>query len=412
MCLTETWLLDGIYDGELFDCRYNVYRCDRDYKTLGVIMGGGVLIAIKREFSIESSSTVAVESAAGEMIKVSIKMSGHRKSISCMLHIYCGYFPHGRLQCDAMISAFESISSDFLNHPDDQYLVIGDFNISSANWEFTDSCMSLAASDSDNVCNLTYGLVSFLNFTGFKQYNTISNSNGRYLDLVISSRDCLVSHSCSPLVVEDSHHPALLVKVLRAGLSSLQPSPQRVRMFRLADYTAVNNDLANINWFDLLDNLSIDDAVSKFYQILEHVILRHVPTKNIRSVNRYPCWYSKPLIKIISEKLKFHKKWKLYRRLSDYNAFKILRDRQKQAQLTCYDIFISNSEQKIRFNSKHFWSFVKSKKASGDLPSTMYSATRSSSDAFKMLGFVLRTSKDFKCGSTMLLLYNSYVRSI
>jgi hypothetical protein len=393
VCLTETWLLEGIYDGELFDSRYNIYRCDRDYKTHGSSMGGGVLIAVKRKFSIESSSTVSIENAAGEMIKVSVNMSNRRNSSCCMLHIYCGYFPHCRFHCDAMISAFEFISSDFLSHPDDQYLLLGDFNISSANWEYIDSYMRLALRDIGS--SLMHTLVSFLNFTGFKQFNTVPNAGGRYLDLVISSCDCLVSHSYSPLVAEDSHHPALLISVLRAGLSSMKPSPQRVRLFRLADYAVINNDLADINWFDQLNDLSIDDAVSEFYQILEHVILRHVPTKNIKNDNRYPCWYSKSLIKIISEKLKFHKKWKLYGRLNDYNTFKMLRERQKHSQLTCYDIFIRNSEQKIKLNSKHFWSFVKSKKASGDLPGTMYSAAHSSSN-----------------GQEISNMFNDYFRSV
>lgn len=49
ICLTETWLIDGISDSELFDGRYFVWRRDRSYLQTNQTMGGGVLIAIRRE---------------------------------------------------------------------------------------------------------------------------------------------------------------------------------------------------------------------------------------------------------------------------------------------------------------------------------------------------------------------------
>ncbi|CAH2102508.1 unnamed protein product [Euphydryas editha] len=43
---TETWLDDGINDGEIFDSGYRVYRHDRASTILGNKKGGGVLIAV------------------------------------------------------------------------------------------------------------------------------------------------------------------------------------------------------------------------------------------------------------------------------------------------------------------------------------------------------------------------------
>lgn len=48
ICLTETNLNDSIYDGELFDTRYNVVRRDRHESSSRKSEGGGVLIAIKK----------------------------------------------------------------------------------------------------------------------------------------------------------------------------------------------------------------------------------------------------------------------------------------------------------------------------------------------------------------------------
>ncbi|KAG7313103.1 hypothetical protein JYU34_000188 [Plutella xylostella] len=43
----QTWLLPGIYNEELFDSRYVVYRTDRPYERLSVGRGGGVLLAAR-----------------------------------------------------------------------------------------------------------------------------------------------------------------------------------------------------------------------------------------------------------------------------------------------------------------------------------------------------------------------------
>lgn len=44
MCasVSETWLLDGNSDSQLFDGRYLVFRRDRDYAGLGQSLSGGV----------------------------------------------------------------------------------------------------------------------------------------------------------------------------------------------------------------------------------------------------------------------------------------------------------------------------------------------------------------------------------
>lgn len=51
VCLTETWLRDGIPDSHYFTPSYKVYRRDRDYQTTGQKYGGGVLIACESSLS-------------------------------------------------------------------------------------------------------------------------------------------------------------------------------------------------------------------------------------------------------------------------------------------------------------------------------------------------------------------------
>lgn len=46
ICLTETWLQDGVYDCELFPPQYKVFRYKRDHVTTGISTGCGILLAV------------------------------------------------------------------------------------------------------------------------------------------------------------------------------------------------------------------------------------------------------------------------------------------------------------------------------------------------------------------------------
>ena len=46
--LSETWLIKGTHINSEFELPdYKIIRCDRDYETLQLSRGGGVLLAIK-----------------------------------------------------------------------------------------------------------------------------------------------------------------------------------------------------------------------------------------------------------------------------------------------------------------------------------------------------------------------------
>lgn len=52
VCLTETWLDDGVYSSEFFSSNYVVLRSDRDFTRTFRSRGGGVLVAAKSHFKI------------------------------------------------------------------------------------------------------------------------------------------------------------------------------------------------------------------------------------------------------------------------------------------------------------------------------------------------------------------------
>lgn len=381
ICLTETWLLPGIYDSEIIDDRYIVYRCDRDYSTRSDGMGGGTLIAVRKGVVVSKVTSYSSNNeGSADIISICITLSNNNT-----LHIYCCYF----LQCpnhlDDLLKFYENVSNVILTNPDDQFLITGDFNIRYAFW----SCDNMGkfvlkdTSESGND-NLVYAMSNFLSFNDLKQFNFVYNINYRQLDLVISSNHCNVKKSLSPLVKEDNHHPSLEININMTKLKSLTPASRVVSLFRKCDYNAINKAIAKVNWEDAFNGMDVDTAVEHFYSIINNIISDMIPKKTVSNSLSYPIWYSPALIKVINEKLKFHKKWKCYSSRSDYSTFSKLRDRQKRLELACYDTFITQSEINIKKCSKQFWTFVKSKKKTGVLPNHLYLNDNTSSDGHQI----------------------------
>lgn len=368
ICITETWLLPAIFDLELFDSRYNVYRCDRNYAVRGDTMGGGVLIAVHRKFNICNFKIVPVLNSVAEIISVSLSLNGTSKDI---YNLYSCYFPHCNAQKEVLNIFYEYISYKALECQGEYYIIFGDFNIPCAEWLPVKNVSFSALSGNFNV-DYVNDLSNFMSINDFRQFNLIYNSNNRVLDLVIANVDCSVSAS-EPLVPEDKHHPAFCCEVpIRKQISLIQNS-KSVKLFGSANYDDINHALSNIDWDEYFTSNDINHDIKTFYNIIDDIIIKFVPVRVIHNKNKYPIWFNRALIKIINEKLKYHRKWKIYGRVTDYNTFRLLRDRQKVLQEECFNNFISDAESKISRNSKHFWTYVKSKRKNlNDLPDSMF----------------------------------------
>ncbi|CAG9116278.1 unnamed protein product [Plutella xylostella] len=107
--VTESWLHDGIFDQELFDERYCVWRRDRNYVHTQQERGGGVLIAIKKELkAIERSDW----NSSAEDLWISVS-----------------------LRCPCFSDKLEYATT---HNDSDKFLILGDFNMSFIKWISTE----------------------------------------------------------------------------------------------------------------------------------------------------------------------------------------------------------------------------------------------------------------------------------
>lgn len=376
--LSETWLLPGVFDAELFDCRYNVYRTDRDYARRGMTMGGGSLIAIKRELRVDSHcSAVLPHFPDADVTHVDILLSdgpGRKR-----LHLYCCYFPGTTDLKTSELLFFDAVSELHADRPNDEFLVVGDFNCSHAVWK--PSLNGSFCISNPSVMDLVSQVHAFMCFTGWSQYNGIANHNNRILDLVFSSFPSCITRTEPLAEPEDVHHPSLFI-VAKLGLKEtcLQEPPYIVRRFHAADYNIIKTELDKIQWEKHLSTVDIECALDSFYAIVNDIIDKHVPTRIAKGSSAYPIWFSSALIKMLKQKNKMHRKWITYGRSADYENFSNLRRSIKKLQTSQYNSFLTRCETNINRCSKYFWSFIKSKRSCNGIPDSISLDDRTGDD--------------------------------
>lgn len=247
VCITESWLLESISDNELFDSRYSVWRRDRDYSRTGQMYGGGVLLAVKRDFQVVERSDWT---SAAEDIWITLTLNKKRSNTNCKIHICVVYLccEKGGNTYKTQLKLF-SIKLNHLiaSHPTDKFMILGDFN-------FGDEVIWARSADTGELFPASYSgehLIEFfdiINTCNLTQYNAEYNVNNRVLDLVFSNDPIVVQASDTPLVPEDMHHKSLHITSQCLGTNMLQDNPKASYNFKRGDYTAINTLLHDVDW--------------------------------------------------------------------------------------------------------------------------------------------------------------------
>lgn len=343
-----------VNSSELFPYNYDVYRRDRKLDRLDLTCGGGVLLAIDNTIKSETIDTSCFEENFPEIDLIVCKC--FLSYISFL--IVTVYIPPS-LPLDNFENFLEAIGGwDLINS--ERVLFIGDFN-------------STHFIDSNLEDKKTRMITNMIAFTNMKQCNNILNNNDKLLDLVISNMDCSVNRDDVPLVNEDPYHPSLSIELY--GLATTRDSfssndSKRTLNFKKANYYSLYNELLYTNWDFLSMSAEINTIVDSFYNKFYEILNNHVPlSKNFKHV--YPVWYTSEIIKLVKEKAKVHKRYKITGITSCYQEFSILRLKIKQKIKEAYALYLNNVEIKLKDDPKNFWTFVNNKNRTTRIPGKM-----------------------------------------
>ncbi|KAJ0177822.1 hypothetical protein K1T71_006695 [Dendrolimus kikuchii] len=244
---------------------------------------------------------------------------------------------------------------------------MGDFNLSNVNW--VDREGFLQPKDLSGDCQIHF--FDTLSECNLNQFNLVTNQNNRILDYILCNKSISVSACDDPLVKEDPHHKSLYVEFIFSSYKQLTSTSIMRYLYSAADFDSINTALEDINWIELFKQKSLEASVDLFYSTLHNLKDEFVPRKRIKC-SSYPPWFTAPLKKILKEKYKYLKKYRIYGNISDYESFSLLRKRAKIVEKECFKSYITNIEESIIKNPKRLWSYVKSLKfSSNSIPATM-----------------------------------------
>ena len=338
----ESWLNHTHKNSELFDDRYNVFRCDRKTQQCNKRIGGGVILAIRKKYS-----TVVISSDDMEIDCVIVKvMVG-----GCLSFYLCvTYFPPN-CKCEIYNNFFQFIDT---HCPEGCHiLLVGDYNIPEIIGIHTNFMSS---------STLCKDLYNFMSYHEMESVNDVKNHNDKTLDLVLTNIPCVsVSRETQALVPEDKHHPALLIDIqYKCARNPRTQNTVKVFHFAKANFEAIYRELAGINW-DVLDkHKNVNSALGNFYDIINEIFTRHVPFKESKT-HTYPCWFTPSIIRNIKLKSWHYSKWKkaIGNTSKHHDMFVKLRSTIKKEVALAFSNFIRESEESVSIDPTQIWKFVR-----------------------------------------------------
>lgn len=362
--LTETFLHAGISDSELGLLNYDIFRRDR-YDYPNSPYGGGVLIAVHKSLQATIAYLTRVKSA--EQIFVKINSSNLKLIIGAI------YLPprSDTSLYEEHVNCVDDLKNEF---PDYNFLLLGDYNLPSVIWSYSEEGLSSDYGQSDQVIEAnTETITNGFTLHDFQQFIPEHPSKGYTLDLCFSSlnsSDVSIINSLDSLVPVEGHHVAHFLKI-DVDINNVIRDNNQYFNFEKADYEVIENKLKSIEWDKFFKSNNVNDNVKQFYSLLYDIIKLHVPCSKA-CPSSYPVWYSKELINKIITKKRLHKIWLQSDFLEDYILFKKVRAQCIRLSRTCYQEYIVNIENCVSRKIKSFWNYVNNLSKNNGIPDSMY----------------------------------------
>lgn len=358
ICITETWLSGKnkeIFDSELFNESYQIYRRDRDSKTSKKKTGGGSLIAVKKSRFKNLNQLHDWQNCSTEDTWITFR-DGDTK-----INLCCVYLPID-INPVAYKEFHKKVADKRSTCPDEVFAVVGDWNAV----KFVNDVSTYTSRE--EVLN------NCMNFCGLDQFNAFKNKFGNVLDLFFSNRllKCYVAKN--PLVTVDDAHPPISFEMLLAANTACNESeaPPTFRNFRNIDAKSVKAELNEIPWVVVFERCqNVNEMVQLFYSKINEILDKFCPRK-VLITRKYPKWISKDTIKLMKDKVIYHRRFKRLKRISDKKIYDKIRRNIKNNIDKDYSRYIKCTEENVRENIKEFWNFVQSRKKNGSsLPDIM-----------------------------------------
>lgn len=371
IAIVESWLTPDINTRELFDSRYEVIRQDRDLSKTTKESGGGIVLAVKKEFPILPMTHWNKFSQGEETLWAKCTLYGQE------VYIALSYFPSPVKP--KTLQVFSETLCNRVELAQKRLILLGDYNIPEYQID------TEGVSNQIHQSNRIFYINRLMSFYELKSFNHIKNKFGRTLDLYLSNFDNFqisrnkISHT--RITLEDGlvkpvdHHPPLSINIEVINIGDINNSnntslEQEPRLFfKKTDFHKLKTELGKKNWDTLEQKTNVNDCLSYFYQELNHIFDLCVPKFSPKNKKKkFPFWWDKKSIKMFKKKERLRKMKNLSAKqeIELKNLKKSCKTKTKQDYL---EHIKQISHEIKKGNSKPFWQFTKEKRK--DPPKTI-----------------------------------------
>lgn len=251
-----------------------------------------------------------------EYVCVMLKAKNYKNFIYCL---YIVPIVDSRNYIERYRKHIDAINTIPIEESDIVY-VVGDFNLPRITWMENDEQpnnylpINVTTDIETLVIDTLFGM-------GLYQTNGMTNSMNRLLDLVFTNdgNTTGVLRSESSISKIDPYHPPLEMIIELCDLVPAQHNAGVKFNFHRADYVALNQYFASVDFATNLEELDTDAAVDFLYDVLHQGFELHVPHSLVRP-NNHPPWHNKTLAAIKNRKNKAHRRYTATRSPTDYET--------------------------------------------------------------------------------------------
>ena len=227
-------------------------------------------------------------------------------------------------------------------------VVLGDFNLSRVKWDFQDVLHWLPMEpESDSTKTTASKLRNLLALLDMKQFYPLHPNKDCSLELLFSNLAVEGSEALDPMVRCDEHHiPAVFT--FEACVKDTIKVDRIVYNFKRSNVQGIVDTLNAVDWSESLNAETVDEFVSRFYNVLNDAVKENVPLMRLKN-STFPPWYTNELKSHIFKKKEAHVFW---------DEFKLLRAMCIRLSRVSRREYLEKTENSIQRNSKSFWSYV------------------------------------------------------
>ena len=336
ICLSETWLKNGIHSNYVNIPSYNLSRLDRNWSDNGSLKkGGGVGMYIKNDIQFSDNELKHLNSSSIdiEVQWVSIKKQNNRKMY--VANVYRP--PQGNIK--NFLQNIQNCLDSFDERSKKDIFIVGDFNI---------DIKKKSESNSKNLIQTmnTFGLKQYIN--GITRYGK-SNS---CIDLIFTNSEYICNSGILDLNFSDHQAVFITKKKFKIKNSKIEFKGRSYKNDIIDDF---QDSLKLMDWEEFFDIEDPNESWDLLYNRINSTLEKMCPEKKIK-INEYrEDWMNKDLMERIIDKDKALKKAKKTNNLIDWTNAKKLRNEVGKLVETARKQHFQEEYEHSKDDPKRFW---------------------------------------------------------